>query len=103
MLGRFEKQIAVNGRREAGDDDGRYIFQWQGLVLFAGHFAGQLAVFAAKRTLRRVYADYVVRHAFLSASDSDVLTKRRAPAARRKSRASIIRPSKLVNNPRYLC
>ena len=65
MLGRFQEKVAVNGRREAGDNNGRHILQRKFLFTFRC-FAGQLAVFATKRALRRVYADDVVGHELIS-------------------------------------
>ena len=61
MLGGLQKQVAVNGRRETCNNNGRDVFQRQLLFAFR-RFAGQLAVFATKRALRRVYADDVVGH-----------------------------------------
>jgi len=77
MFGSFKKKLAVNGRRETGDDNGRHILQGELALRSIRRLAGQLAVFATQRALRRVYADDVVRHAFLSAFDKVVLTRRR--------------------------
>ena len=74
MFGGFKKKLAVNGRRETGDDNGRHILQRELLFPFR-RFAGQLPVFTTKRALRRVYADDVVRHIVLSAFDKDFLTR----------------------------
>ena len=65
LLGGFQKKLAVNGCRKTGDDDGRHILQRKFLFTFR-RFAGQLAVSATQRALRRVYADDVVGHAFTS-------------------------------------
>ena len=67
MLGRFEEEMAVNGRREAGDDDGCDVLQRKLLFAFR-RLARQLPVFATKRALRRVYADDVVGHAEMPVS-----------------------------------
>lgn len=61
MFGGFQKQLAVNAGRKAGDDNRRYILQRE-FAFALRRFAGQLAVFATKRALRRVYADDVVGH-----------------------------------------
>lgn len=61
VLGGFQKEFAVDGRRETGDDDGCHVLQGKPLFPFR-RFASQLAVFATKRALRRVYADDVVGH-----------------------------------------
>jgi len=47
MFGGFQKKFAVDGCGEAGDDDGRNIFQRK-FSLTVRRFAGQLAVFATK-------------------------------------------------------
>ena len=65
MLGRLQKQLAVNGCRKTGDNNGRHILQRKFLFTFR-RFASQLAVSATKRALRRVYADDVVGHASVS-------------------------------------
>ena len=74
MLGRFKKKLAVDGRGKTGNDNGRHILQRELLFPFR-RFARQLPVFAAKRALRRVYADDVVRHTFLSAFDKGALNR----------------------------
>ena len=61
MLGGFQKKFAVNGCRKTGDDNGRHILQRE-LAFALRRFAGQLAVFATKRALRRVYADDMIGH-----------------------------------------
>ncbi len=61
VLGRFQKQFAVDDRRKTGDDDRCHVLQRKFAFTFR-RFAGQLAVFATNRTLRRVYADDVVGH-----------------------------------------
>jgi hypothetical protein len=64
VLRRFEKEMTVQLRREAGDDDGGNILQRQrSRFRLTRNAASQLSVAATNRTLRRIYADDVVGHA----------------------------------------
>lgn len=65
VLGRFQEEMTVNGRREAGDDNRRDIFERK-FPLAVGRFAGQLPILATERALRRINADDVVGHAIVS-------------------------------------
>ena len=67
VLGGLQKKLAVDAGREAGDDNGRDVLQRKFLFTFR-RLAGQLAVFATKRALRRVYADDVVGHGAMPVS-----------------------------------
>ena len=78
MLGGFQKKIAVNACREAGDDNGRHILQRKFLFTFR-RLAGQLSVPTTQGAVGGVNADDVVGHGFFSAPVSDVLTSRKLP------------------------
>lgn len=68
MLRRFEEQMTVHLRREAGDNDRGNILQREFLFPFR-RFANQLPVSTTNRTLRAVYADDVIGHTGMPVSE----------------------------------
>jgi len=77
MFGGFKKKLAVNGRRETGDDNGCHILQRELALGSIRCFARQLAVATTQGAVCCIDADDVVGHILLSAFDKDFLNRGR--------------------------